>query len=103
MMKRHTIKWRIFKYNIIVIIIMIVLVAIIFNISVRLYIEKDIINQLNKISSHTEDIALKKGPDFFPKPGRIPPPEKPPNNDYLDFYFIPYKLLVKKIRSCLLN
>lgn len=86
MMKRHTFKWRIFKYHIAVIIIMMILVGIIFNIAIRLFIEKDIINQLNKIATHTEAIALKKGPQFLPKDA-IPPPKKPPDIDYLDFYF----------------
>lgn len=85
-MKRHTFKWRIFKYHIAVIIIMMILVGIIFNIAIRLFIEKDIINQLNKIATHTEAIALKKGPQFLPKDA-IPPPKKPPDIDYLDFYF----------------
>lgn len=73
-MKRNTIKWRIFKYNLIVIVLLIALVTIIFNVAVRLYFEKDIIGQLNKIASRTEDTALRKGPDFFPGPGGMPPP-----------------------------
>ena len=58
-MKRNTIKWRIFKYNLTVIITLIILVAIIFNAAIRIYI-KDIIEQLNKIASHAEDTALKE-------------------------------------------
>ena len=77
-MKRHTIKWRIFKYNIIVIILLIALTTIIFNIAVSLYIEKDILGQLNKIASRTEDTALQRGPDFFQRPGGIRPP--PPSS-----------------------
>ena len=76
-MKRNTIKWRIFKYNLVVIILLIALVTIIFNVAVRLYIEKDIIGQLDKIASRTEDTALRKGPDFFPRSrgiGIYPPP-----------------------------
>lgn len=70
-MKRNTIKWRIYKYNIAVIVLLIMLVAIIFNVAIRIYIEKDIIGQLNKIAARTEDTALQHGPDFFPN---IPPP-----------------------------
>jgi two-component system sensor histidine kinase CssS len=51
-MKTNTIKWRIFKYNIIVIIMLITLTTIIFNVAVRLYLEKDIVAQLNKIASN---------------------------------------------------
>lgn len=87
-MKRNTIKWRIFKYNIIVIIMLIALVAIIFNVAVRLYIEKDILGQLSKIESRTEDIALRKGPDFFPKQAnKIEPP--PPRNVEKDIKELP--------------
>ena len=70
-MKRNTIKWRIFKYNIIVIIMLITLTTIIFNVAIRLYLEKDIVAQLNKIASNAEDTALQHGPDFFPK--KMPP------------------------------
>lgn len=78
-MKSNTIKWRIFKYNLIVIIMLIALVAVIFNLSIRFYIEREMMGQLNRIASRTEDTALKRGPDFF-KDGKgvIPPP--PPRN-----------------------
>ncbi|MEA4846531.1 MAG: HAMP domain-containing sensor histidine kinase [Clostridiaceae bacterium] len=94
-MKRNTIKWRIFKYNLIVIITLIVLVAIIFNAAIRIYIEKDIIGQLNKIAYHAEDTALKRGPEVFifndkdkekpPEPPRIKARE---DNDIFRFYFM---------------
>ena len=76
-MKRNTIKWRIFKYNIIVIIMLITLTAIMFNAAIRLYLEKDIIAQLNKIASNAEDTALQHGPDFFPKSDKMPHPNEP--------------------------
>ncbi len=94
-MKRNTIKWRIFKYNIIVIIVLIVLTTIVFNIAIRLYIESDVTKQLNAIALRAEDTALHKGPDFFPHgDGDNPPP--PPmqndssqdNNDLFRFYFM---------------
>lgn len=101
-MKRNTIKWRIFKYNLLVIIMLIALVTIIFNVAIRLYIEKDILGQLNRIASRTEDTALRKGPDFFPAPRGMAPPDmkKPPpaprldpsdnqnNNDLFRYYFM---------------
>lgn len=88
--KMNTIKWRIFKYNLIVIVMLITLATIIFNVAIRLYIEKDVISQLNKIASNTEHTALEHGPDAFPGAGMIPPP--PPLNpknsaDILRFYF----------------
>jgi len=76
-MKRNTIKWRIFRYNLIVIILMIALTTVTFNIVVRLYMEKDILRQLDKIAQRAEDTALKKGPDFFPRPRRESPPPPP--------------------------
>lgn len=77
-MKRNTIKWRIFKYNIIVIIMLITFTTIIFNVAIRIYIDNNIVAQLNKIASSAEDTALKHGPDFF-KHGpdffkHVPPP-----------------------------
>lgn len=90
-MKSNTIKWRIFKYNLIVIITLIVLVAIIFNAAIRVYIEKDIIGQLNKIASHAEDTALKRGPEIFIFNKEMPP-ELPRirvrTNDVFRFYFM---------------
>lgn len=71
--KSNTIKWRIFKYNIIIIIMLISLVAVIFNVAIRLYIEKQILGQLNKIAFRTEDTALKRGPVLFMKTNKIPP------------------------------
>lgn len=87
-MKRNTIKWRIFKYNLIVIILLITLVTIIFNVAVRLYIEKDIIGQLSKIASRTEYTALQQGPGFFPPPGKRPPPDEENDNEIFRFYFM---------------
>ncbi|PKM49663.1 MAG: two-component sensor histidine kinase [Firmicutes bacterium HGW-Firmicutes-7] len=87
-MKRHTIKWRIFKYNLVVIILLIFMVAIIFNITVRLYMEKDILRQLNKIASHTEFIALQKGPSFLPKHKTPPLPFNGKDTSDVGFYFM---------------
>ncbi len=91
-MKRNTIKWRIFKYNLVVILLLITLVTIIFNLAVRYYFEKDILEQLNKIALRTEDTALKKGPEFFPpEPDKKPPPPFPGmqnDNDLYRYYFM---------------
>ncbi len=74
-MKRNTIKWKIFKYNLVLIIMLITFVTVIFNFAIRVYFEKDIVGQLHKISSRTEDTALRRGPGFFPDRRRMPPPE----------------------------
>ena len=89
-MKSNTIKWRIFKYNLIVIITLIALVAVIFNLSIRVYIEKDLIRQLSRISARTEEIALKRGPDVFIFKGRQPvalPAVKERAAEVFRFYF----------------
>jgi two-component system, OmpR family, sensor histidine kinase CssS len=77
-MKRNTIKWKIFKYNIIVIILLVALTTIIFNVAIRVYIEKDILSQLSKISSNIEHTALQHGPDFYPAPETAPYSKKTP-------------------------
>lgn len=89
-MKRTTIKWRIFKYNLIVIIILITLTTVIFNVAVRLYIEKEIVHQLNKIALSTEHAILQHGPNFFPEPQKspLPPLDQQNNNDISRFYLM---------------
>lgn len=88
-MKTNTIKWRIIKYNLIVIALLIALVTIIFNAAVRIYIEKDVLRQLDVIASRTEDTALQKGPGFFPEPKRLPPPDEDTiKNDDFRFYLM---------------
>ena len=94
-MKRNTIKWRIFKYNIITIAVLIILTTVIFNTVVRTYIEKDTSKQLSLIAKGAEETALRKGPEFFPKPKDFkgpPPPlvltEFAKENDIYLFYFM---------------
>jgi len=93
-MKTNTIKWRIFKYNLVVILTLIILVAIIFNVAIRLYIEKGILGQLERIASRTEDTALRQGPGFAPEPPRPPPNAEGDthnnalNNDLFRNYFM---------------
>lgn len=85
-MKRNTIKWKVFKYNIIVIIMLITLTTIIFNVAVRMYFKKDILVQLNRIAASTVDTALRHGPDFFPGPERMPPPKPQNDNELFKYY-----------------
>ncbi|MDF2520495.1 MAG: histidine kinase [Clostridia bacterium] len=74
-MKRNTIKWRILKYYIIAIVSLITIATLIFNIAVKIYIEKDTLAQLERIAARIEDTALRRGPDFFSEPKRnFPPP-----------------------------
>ena len=79
-MKRNTIKWRIFQYNLLFITMLILLVIIIFNVAIRMYIEKDIISQLDKITSHTVETALRQGPALFNGPRKPAPPADNNNN-----------------------
>jgi two-component system sensor histidine kinase CssS len=74
--KKTTIKGRIFVYNIGVLLFFVVLTAIVFNASIRIYIEKDLSRQMVKIAERAEMTALKTGPDFFPRrgaDGMLPP------------------------------
>ncbi|MFL0252614.1 sensor histidine kinase [Clostridium neuense] len=99
MKRKSTIKGRIFKYNLMVILFLITLTTVIFNVAVRLYIQNDIIGQLNKLASSIEGTALEHGPDFFkPDDGEHTPPPKPlyhassstsgKNNDLFRYYFM---------------
>jgi two-component system, OmpR family, sensor histidine kinase CssS len=90
-MKTNTIKWRIFKYNLIVIITLIALVAAIFSVTIRFYIEKDLIGQLSRIASRTEDTALRKGPDIFINNRKVSPSLpaiRKGAGDVFQFYFM---------------
>lgn len=87
-MKRNTIKWRIFKYNLIIIIMLIALTTIIFNIAVHMYIQKELLGQLNKIAVNTENTALQHGPDFLPNPKDSPPPDDKKGYDLQGYYFM---------------
>lgn len=96
-MKRNTIKWKILRYNLIVIVVLIVMTTIVFNAAVRFYMEKEIIDQLNKIAARTEDTALRQGPDLFPggrrNPASPPPPDgkaeaREDENEPFRFYFM---------------
>ncbi|KUO75319.1 MAG: histidine kinase [Clostridia bacterium BRH_c25] len=97
-MKTDTIKWRIFKYNLIVIITLIALVAVIFNVSIRFYIEKDLIEQLSRIASRTEDTALKRGPEIFIFDKKTPP-SLPTVKVRVDEVFRYYALLDRSLRE----
>ncbi|MDT8717790.1 HAMP domain-containing histidine kinase [Clostridium sp. 19966] len=95
-MKSNSIKWRIFKYNIIAIITLITLTTIIFNFAAHMYMKKDTLTQLNKIASNAEFTALEHGPDFFPTP-QTPPSDKKnkfisnpiePSSDPFRYYYM---------------
>lgn len=49
-----------------------------------------LLGQLKKIGTHTEAIALKKGPDFFPGNDETPPPpdDIPKEDDFFHYYFM---------------
>lgn len=78
-MKKTTIKWRIFKYNFIVIVLLILMVAITFNIAGRAYMRNEIIGQLQKISEKGESAIFEQAPKLMnghdrpaPHDGAIP-------------------------------
>ena len=75
--KKNTLKFRIFKYNFLLIILLIASTTIIFNVAVRTYIEKEILVQLNIIAINAEKTIMFNGPDFFPSPDMPPPPDIP--------------------------
>ncbi len=97
-MKSNTIKWRIFKYNLVVIIMLIALVAAIFNIAIRIYFERDLIEQLNKIASRTEGTALRRGPDIFQRSDSTPIP-RPFNEERENRVFRYYFMLDRSLRE----
>lgn len=90
MLKTNTIKWKIFKYNLVVIILLIAFTTVIFNIAIRVYIEKDILEQLEKIATRTERTVLHDPPPkIFPNPRKMPPPKLDPTseNELLKYHF----------------
>lgn len=75
-MRKTTIRWRIFKYNLTVILLLMALIAVIFNIAVGRYFERSITGQMERIGDRTEGMALLKGPEFFmTNDSQFPPPE----------------------------
>lgn len=58
---------------------LIALVAVVFNLTIRVYMENEALEQLNKISKRIEDAAIKRLPDFFKDNKKIPPPPMPPD------------------------
>ncbi|RCX12738.1 signal transduction histidine kinase [Anaerobacterium chartisolvens] len=93
-MKSNSITWKIFRYNMAAIIMLIALITIVFNIAARVYIENDAARQLNTIALRAEYTALQKGSDFFPEQGMLSPPPgssdsaSKGNDDFFKFYFM---------------
>ncbi len=78
-MKKTTIRWRILKYNVAVILLLMLLTAVIFNVAVKRYFERSITGQMEMIAERTEELALLRGPEFFPPKEPLfqmgPPPD----------------------------
>lgn len=97
-MKRNTIGWRIFRYNLIAIIVLIALTTVIFNIAIRIYFKYDTTKQLDVIANQAQNTALKRGPDFFPSvqgknsaghpDGRNGNGSRQDDNSLFQFYFM---------------
>lgn len=92
-MKKTTIRWRIFKYNLTMILLLMALITIIFNITVGRYFQRSITGQMDLIADRIVEVALLKGPEFFPPegPGFLPPEMFPgplEGQDISPFYFM---------------
>ncbi|AYD41427.1 sensor histidine kinase [Clostridium fermenticellae] len=97
-MKKNTIKWKIFKYNITAIVMLTMLTTIVFNIAVRTYIKNDIKDELNKIAVNTENEALRHGPDFLTDSKKAPPVDLRKRDDnFLKFHFMLDESLKKSL------
>ncbi len=80
-MKRRSLTWRVFQYNLFVILCLIVLTGVAFNLALRAYVERDTIEQLSRIADRTEAGAQR----FGPGPG-FPPPL--PRSDDPFWYYL---------------
>ena len=94
---KHTIKWQIIKYNLIIIFTLALLTYIIFNVSIHFYIDKEITTQLDTIAYNAENaLLMNPAPNFTEK--TIPPKNdsniKPPflnensNSNVYEYYFV---------------
>ncbi len=95
-MKKTSVRWRIFTYNLMVVLMLMALTTVIFNISVGRYFERTISGQMERIAQRTEEMALLKGPEFFPPqapffpqgPEFLPPAGEDLPQDISPFYFM---------------
>lgn len=92
MMKRTSIRGRIFKNNLLLILLMLLLTALIFNLAAGRYFQRSTEIRLGQVAVEVADLALQRGPEFF-MPG--PPPEfmeavRPdmPRQDTARFYIL---------------
>lgn len=93
---KKTIRWRILKYNLVVVFAIICLTSIIFNVAIRWYLKQEMMGQLNRIATLTEHAILKPAPN-------IPAPWLPPENSLgqpdqlkLDNELIRYYLMLNR-------
>ena len=88
-MKKTSIKQTLFNYNLAILIILVLLTALVFNLSVHRYFEEELNTQLSRVLEHTSHIALERGPEYF-QPPRLPEMAQAPlpRNDNRDFYFM---------------
>lgn len=84
-MKKITISGRIYRYNIAVILLLLILTSVIFKISISRYFTRSIAAQMDQIAYRAEEIALGDGPGRFPDDlGPVPSPSQ----DVPFFYFM---------------
>lgn len=73
-MMRPTVKRRIFRTNLVVILLLVALTAVMFNFAVGLYIRNDIVAQLQKVASSAVEAALRNPGVSLPELPNIPKP-----------------------------
>jgi two-component system, OmpR family, sensor histidine kinase CssS len=92
-MKKNTLKWKILKYNLLAIFMLVFLVFTLFNITIRSYIRKDILAQLGMISERVSETLMRLDPEFFHTPRR----SFPAHHQETTFHF--YVRLMRSLRQ----
>lgn len=88
-----TIKGRVLRYNLIVIVALIILTSIIFNMSIRWYLKQDMIDQLERIATLTEYEIFRPAPNI---PGLWMLPDARGSRPNLDIELIRYYLMLER-------
>lgn len=82
-MKKNSIKYKIVRYNLMIIVVLMIVIAIAFSIAFHFYIERETISQLEMITDRAIELADHQRP-FIDQ--RLKPPKKalPPPNNYAE-------------------
>ena len=88
-MGKLTIKQKVFTYNLVILTAFVLMTAVVFNLTVSMYLEGELDHQLSRVLDHTVKITLKQGPAYFKGPGENDrPPRKLDEKDDMGFYFM---------------